>query len=288
MRLCRFDDDRLGWIEGDRLFDVSAVIAACRPARFSDPLIARLRDLEPALRAERARAQALALDKVCIKSPVPWPSKVMAAPGNYRMHVENDTKDPGMDPGGMHRKSVQDVERPVDKLGLFLKASSSVAGPGEGVQINWPDRRVDQEVELVAVIGREGREIPRERAYDYVAGYTVGLDISVRGAEDRSFRKSSDTFTLVGPALVTPDEIGDPMDLAIWVDVNGERRQHSSTAAMTVGLAELIEIASRAYTLYPGDLLMTGTPAGVGPIKPGDVVRAGGDGLGEMTVVVRG
>jgi 2,4-didehydro-3-deoxy-L-rhamnonate hydrolase len=114
----------------------------------------------------------------------------------------------------------------------------------------------------------------------------VSLDISVRGAEDRSFRKSADTYTVIGPWLTTADEITDPERLNLWLTLNGKERQRSSTGAMIVGLRRLIEIASSAYTLYPGDILMTGTPEGVGALTSGDIIVTGCDGLGEMTVPV--
>src|SRR3546814_9970966 len=103
----------------------------------------------------------------------------------------------------------------------------------------------------------------------YIAGYSIGLDMTVRGTEDRSFRKSGDCFAVLGPWLTTADEIADPDDLLLSFSVNGEKRQEASTREMTVGVAELISFASHAYTLYPGDIIMTGTPAGVGPVAPG-------------------
>ncbi|MCK1468299.1 fumarylacetoacetate hydrolase family protein [Bradyrhizobium sp. CW10] len=101
-----------------------------------------------------------------------------------------------------------------------------------------------------------------------------------------SFRKSADSYTVLGPWLTTADEIADPEQLTLWLTLNGTERQRSSTAAMTVGIRHLIEIASSAYTLYPGDILMTGTPEGVGAVSPGDIIVTGCDGLGEMTVPV--
>jgi 2,4-diketo-3-deoxy-L-fuconate hydrolase len=147
--------------------------------------------------------------------------------------------------------------------------------------------RNDHEVELAAVIGKTARHVPKEKALDYVAGYTIGLDMTVRGTEDRSYRKSAQSYAVIGPWLTTADQIADPEKLTIWLELNGEPRQRSSTGAMIVGLAELIEIASRVYTLHPGDILMTGSPEGVTAVKPGDRMRAGCDGIGEMTVDVR-
>lgn len=290
MQLCRFDQRRLGVVEGDTVFDVTTVLDRIPPQHwplaFGDPLVMHLAELRDPILEARRSASGRALADVSLYSPIAWPTKILAAPANYRLHVQRDTLDPGVDQGH-HRQSVIDLDRPVDTYGLFLKASSSLVGPAEGIALGWPGRRCDHEVELAVVIGKTARNIPRELALSCVAGYAVGLDITVRGTEERSFRKSADSYAVLGPWLVTADEIPDPENLTIWLEVNGERRQQSSTGAMTVGIAELIEIASRVYTLYPGDILMTGTPEGVGAIVDGDVIRAGCERIGEMSIKVR-
>ncbi len=167
-----------------------------------------------------------------------------------------------------------------------MKATSSVAGPSPGISLNWRDKRNDYEAELVVVIGKTGKNISAQDAMEYIAGYCMGLDMSVRGPEERSFRKSADSYTVLGPWLTTADEVADPEQVTLWLTLNGVPRQRSSTAAMTVGIRRLIEIASSAYTLHPGDILMTGTPEGVGAVVPGDVIVAGCETLGEMTVPV--
>jgi 2-keto-4-pentenoate hydratase/2-oxohepta-3-ene-1,7-dioic acid hydratase in catechol pathway len=120
-----------------------------------------------------------------------------------------------------------------------------------------------------------------------VAGYAIGLDISIRGSEDRSFRKSPDTYSVLGPWLVTSDEIPNPGSLDLQITVNGEVRQQSNTRLMILGVAELIEMASSMYTLHPGDLIFTGTPEGVSPIHPGDRIVATIAHIGTMAVAVR-
>jgi 2,4-didehydro-3-deoxy-L-rhamnonate hydrolase len=292
MRICRFNGDRLGLIDGIEILDVSEVVerlpAVRWPIPWGDPLISRLHDLREPLAAAAVHASRLPVASVRLDSPVTNPSKIMAAPANYRKHIELDTLDPGVDQG-THRDAMINLERPVDTYGLFLKASSCLVGPAQGITIDWPGeaRRVDHEVEIAIVIGRTARHIKKENALEYVAGYGIGLDITIRGNEDRSFRKSADSFAVLGPWLATPDEIDDPTDLKFWLSVNGEMRQSSSTRAITVGLAELIEIASSVYALYPGDILLSGTPEGVGPLRSGDVIVAGAAGIGEMTVHVR-
>jgi 2-keto-4-pentenoate hydratase/2-oxohepta-3-ene-1,7-dioic acid hydratase in catechol pathway len=286
MKLCRFNGDLLGLVDGDQVLNVSEALEALPPVRWpvplGDPLVRHLDRLLPAVEKVRGTAERLPLAQVQLGSPLSNPSKVMAAPANYRLHVELDTKDAGVDQG-VHRKALEGVERPTEKYGLFLKATSAIAGAAQGVQVILPERRTDHEVELAVVIGKPGHGIKREDAMCHVAGYCIGLDMTVRGAEDRSFRKSADSYTVLGPWFATADEISDPHKLTMSLWVNGERRQHSSTGAMTVDIPDLIAIASSMYTLYPGDVILTGTPEGVGPVVPGDRVRVACDGLGEMT-----
>jgi 2-keto-4-pentenoate hydratase/2-oxohepta-3-ene-1,7-dioic acid hydratase in catechol pathway len=151
-----------------------------------------------------------------------------------------------------------------------------------------PDRRTDHEVELALIIGKPASQISRDRALECVAGYCIGLDITIRGAEERSLRKSPDSYSVLGPWLVTADEIPDPGDLGLRLSVNGEVRQESSTADLILGVPELIEYASSFYTLVPGDVIFTGTPAGVSPIQPGDTITASIDKIGTMQVHVHG
>lgn len=289
MLLCRFNRDRLGLVEDDRVYDVTAALDSLPVERWpgepGDHLIANLDRLNRPI--AKARKASVPLSSVSLHSPVTRASKILAAPANYRKHVEQDTLDPGVDQGG-HRQQMLHLDRPVDTYGLFLKASSSLVGPAEGVTLDWPgeERRFDHEVEFAVVIGRKARHVSRDAAFDHVAGYGIGLDITVRGTEERSYRKSADSFALFGPWLAMPDEVADPNNAAFWLSVNGTMQQNSSTAAMTVPTAELIEIASSVYTLYPGDIIMTGTPEGVGPLKPGDVIEAGCNGIGTMRVAV--
>ena len=175
----------------------------------------------------------------------------------------------------------------IHSAGLFLKATSSLVGPGEGVVVRLADRRTDHEVELAFVIGREARNVAAAEALEYVAGYAIGLDITIRGSEDRSFRKSCDSYSVLGPWLVTADEIPDSGSLDLEIVVNGERRQKSNTRCLILGVRQLIEFASSFYTLYPGDVLYTGTPEGVSPIDPGDRIVATIERIGTMAVEVR-
>jgi 2-keto-4-pentenoate hydratase/2-oxohepta-3-ene-1,7-dioic acid hydratase in catechol pathway len=142
-------------------------------------------------------------------------------------------------------------------------------------------------VELALVIGKEASYVRREEALEYVAGYCIGLDITIRGPEERSLRKSPETYSVLGPWLVTADEIDDPGDLNVHIAVNGQVRQQSNTRDLILGVPELIEYASSFYTLFPGDVIFTGTPEGVGPLHPGDMISAGIERIGTMEVAVR-
>ena len=176
----------------------------------------------------------------------------------------------------------------IDEYGLFLKASSSIVGPADGVRLPPLDRRVDHEVELVAIIGKEGYRIPRARALAHVGAYAIGLDMTVRGPEDRSWRKSFETFAVIGPWLVTADEIPDPGHLDLRLTVNGSLRQSANTSALIFDVPRLVEYASSTYTLYPGDVIMTGTPEGVGAVAGGDVLECFIEKIGTMRVPIHG
>jgi 2,4-diketo-3-deoxy-L-fuconate hydrolase len=291
MRLCRFNEDRLGIVEADVVRDVTAALDVLPQVRWplpaADPVVAHLGQLQERIKQLAADAPKLRLADIRLLSPVANPGKIMAAPANYRLHVELDTKDPAVD-AGVHRAQLVDMEAPTEKLGLFLKANSSLVGPSEGIVVPPHVTRLDYEVELAVVIGRRARNVQKSHALSYIAGYCIGLDMTIRGIADRSFRKSGDTFTVLGPWLVTADDIQNPADLQLSLKVNSELRQRSSTAAMTVGIERIIELASANYTLYPGDVLLTGTPEGIGPVSDGDTIVAHCQGIGEMRVPVKG
>lgn len=285
MRLCRFDDDRLGVVEGATVQDVTAALDALPEYRYPlpphDPLFANLGTVTARIRAVLPGAPALPLASVRLLSPVANPGKLIAAPVNYQQHLDEVRTDSQLSAGNPgHTLTIHNA-------GLFLKATSSMVGAGEGVAVRKPDRRTDHEVELAFVIGREARNVSRSEALGYVAGYCIGLDITIRGSEDRSFRKSPDSYSVLGPWLVTADEIPDPGSLDLQIAVNGSQRQKSNTRHLILGVPELIELASSFYTLYPGDVIFTGTPEGVSPIEPGDEVVATIERIGTMRVHVR-
>ncbi len=287
MRICRFDNDRLGVVIGDRVHDVTAAQDEIRKAAAydmrGDAVIAALPTWRPRIEEMAGKVAGKPLAQVKLLPPVARPSKLMAAPTNYKKHIEEMSHVAEAHVGGVRRFSTD-----IGEAGIFLKANSSLIGPADEIPIRFPDKRNDHEIELVLIIGREGSRIPREKALDYVAGYSLGLDMTVRGPQDRSFRKSCDGYSVLGPWMVTADEIADPDKVPLSLTVNGETRQDTNTSYLIYDIRRLIEFASEYYTLYPGDVYYTGTPEGVGPVKPGDRLSGrSADVLGELQIDVR-
>ena len=282
MRIARFDDNLLGDVLDDGIHDVTSVLSELPPYRYPlpphDVLIANLEKLKGKFSEAAQRSPRIALENVKLLSPVANPGKIMAAPVNYTKHLEEVLADKGIHHGNLISE--------IHKAGIFLKATSSVVGPGEGVRLVHVERRNDHEVELAVVIGKRGRNIHAADALGFVAGYCIGLDMTIRGPEERSFRKSPDSYTVLGPWLVTADEIPDPGCLTVSISVNGEPRQKAKTRDLILGVPELIAWASAFYTLHPGDVLLTGTPQGVAPVRPGDVMLASLERVGTMRVAV--
>lgn len=282
MKVCRFDDDRLGVVRGEMVHDVTAALDALPPLRWpvppGDHFFNHFDALRPKMEELAETAPGRPVAEVRLLSPVANPGKIVAAPVNYQKHLDESRADAQINFGS-------DVKT-IHHYGVFLKATSALIGPSQPVLADWSDRRIDHEIELALVIGRKGFRIPKARALDHVAGYTIGLDMTIRGTEDRSFRKSLDTFAVLGPWLVTADELGDPSALDFEITVDGESRQKANTRDLILDCADLIEYASRAYTLWPGDVIMTGTPEGVAPVRPGNVMHARIDRIGAMDVRV--
>jgi 2-keto-4-pentenoate hydratase/2-oxohepta-3-ene-1,7-dioic acid hydratase in catechol pathway len=280
VRFCRFDRDRLGVIEGSAVVDVTSLFdlwPVWPPVQgdwIARQLVGRIDEFENALSGRKR----LSLDAVRLEFPLVSPGKIVGAPVNYRAHQAEAQADAKINFG---RKIAQ-----IGEIGLFLKAASALSGPADPVRLSFSERRNDHEVELVVVIGKEGRSIPRERALEHVLGYSVGLDMTVRGPEFPTFRKSVDTYAVVGPWIVTADELPDPSNLKLTLKVNGEERQNASTRDMIFDVPALIEYASKFYTLYPGDLIFTGTPEGVSEVKPGDILEAAVEKVGEMRIAI--
>lgn len=282
MRICWFNDNRLGLVRDGRVLDVSAALKALPaptyPAPKGDPLITHLDLMRPEMETAAKGARSFAVREVKFLSPVQSPTKVIGTPTNYAAHVAEA------------KEQVADFKQrytgSIEEQGLFLKANSALVGPGEGVTLRFPDRRTDHEMELGIVIGRKVSNISEADALGCIAGYALALDMVVRGTEDRSFRKSIDSYSVLGPWMVTADEVNDPQNLSFSLAVNGEIKQQSNTSKMLMGIARQISWASTFYTLWPGDIIMTGTCEGVSRVRPGDIMHCKIEGIGEMDVAV--
>ncbi len=207
-----------------------------------------------------------------LKAPLSRPGKVIALGRNYALHA----KESG---------------RPVPKEPIiFEKASSAIIGPGEAIRVPKHLGRIDHEVELAVVIGRRARRVRKRDAYRYVAGYCIALDITARDLQEMDlaaanpwFRsKSFDTFMPLGPWLLLSDEITPPVDLSIECSVNGKLRQRANTRDLVFDIPTMIRFITEHITLEPGDIISTGTPEGIGPIRPGDVITSRIEKIGEM------
>jgi acylpyruvate hydrolase len=237
------------------------------------PALAGVRDLI-SLAPEPAAVHRLG--EVQLQAPIPRPGKILCAGVNYRDHV---LEVPG--------RSLP------DEPSFFAKLPSVVIGPFDAIRHPGVPHTVDYEVELACVIGAPAYRIPAARALQYVAGYTILNDVSARDVQFRNNQitlgKNFDTFAPMGPCLATPDELGDPQDVQVRTFVNGDPRQHARTSSMVFDIPALIAWVSHVCTLEPGDVVSTGTPAGVGAFRQapkflehGDVVRMEIDGIGAI------
>lgn len=283
MRICRFNDNRTGVVRDEFVYDVTPILKRIGvfeyPLPRFDLMIAQLQHLMPLFERHALSALPMDLGSVRLLSPIANPGKIIAAPVNYQKHLEEAIADKET----FSRHHV----RQIHETGLFLKATSSVVGPSEGVRVRFPERRTDHEIELGVVVGKSATNVAEKDALDIVAGYLIGLDMTIRGPEERSLRKSIDTYTVLGPWFVTADEIGDPSGLSLELTVNGQRRQNANTRDLVIDTPGLIAFASKFYTLEPGDIILTGTPEGVAPVQAGDRIRATIDKIGSMDVSVR-
>ena len=286
MKICRYDDDRLGIVIGDNVHDVTAAQTEIRAATpytaKADPVIAALPQWRGKLEAMAKAAPGKPLSQVKLLSPVARPPKILAAPTNYAKHVAE------MQP---MRDTVPGLARfspDIEKAGIFLKSNTSLVGPSEGIPMRFPDRRNDHEAELVIVIGKQGSDIPKEKAYE------LHRLLRARPRHDRA-RPGGPQLPQVDRRLhragaVAGDAGRDPQSgrRALHAHVNGEKRQESNTSFLIFDIPRLIEFASSFYTLYPGDIYYTGTPEGVGPVKPGDWISLKSlPQLGELKIQVR-
>ena len=288
MRICRFNhksagENRIGLVRDGEVFDATAAMDALPAHRYpfpiGDQMIANLASLRPKMEAAADAAPGVPVGEVDFLSPVANPTKIIGVPQNYQDHADEAAADVGISQGQPRRK--------MEDQGLFLKANSALIGPSEGVALRFSDRRTDHEAELGMIIGRKCSNVGHDDAMSHVAGYAIAMDMVVRGKEDRSFRKSVDSYAVLGPWMVTADEISDPGNLDFLLSIGGEVRQKNNTRNLILGLPGQIVWASRFYSLHPGDIIMSGTCAGVSRVEPGDVMHLEFEGIGAMDVPVR-
>jgi 2-keto-4-pentenoate hydratase/2-oxohepta-3-ene-1,7-dioic acid hydratase in catechol pathway len=290
VKLALFDDNRLGIVSADGGSVVDVTDALPWP-HDPDPLTAgwwraMCRDyasLAPALQKAADAGAPRPITEVTLRAPALAPTKVIAAASNYGEHVAEMHE--------VQERTLGKVEAWMMEFDVFLKAASSIVGPGADIVLP-PDvvaagHEVHHESELVIVIGAGGKDIPLDEAMDHVLGFTAGLDITVRSAADRSKRKSYDSFSPLGPWIVTRDEIGDGGDLDILLTCEGAVRQSVNTRDLLTPVPQIVAYASTIMTLNPGDVLFTGAPPGVGPIAAGEKLEMSISGIGSMTVSVR-
>tara|TARA_R110002072_G_C7912816_1_gene530491 strand:- start:580 stop:1422 length:843 start_codon:yes stop_codon:yes gene_type:complete len=256
-----------------RIRDLSGVVDGVTPALLTPAALRRLADLEVA-------ALPLVPGDPRLGPCVTGVPKFICVGLNYRDHA----KEAGMTA----------PEEPI----LFMKAISAISGPNDAIELPPNSEKTDWEVELGVVIGQTARHVSQAAALDHVAGYCTVNDVSERAYQaERGGQwvkgKSYDSFGPIGPWLVTADEVPDPQNLSLWLEVNGTRHQDGTTADMIFPVARLVSYISQFMTLQPGDVISTGTPAGVGLglrpqlfLREGDVVRLGVAGLGEQRQIV--
>ncbi|WP_044747547.1 fumarylacetoacetate hydrolase family protein [Bacillus alveayuensis] len=277
MKIAIFNDNQLGIVVDKHVVDVTNVVDwdIHHPHESLVQLMEHFDSLKDKLAKAAQEGKKYNIEEAAFQAPVPSPSKVWAAPVNYKKHQEE------------MNIQFNNAPRTIEELALFLKAPSSVSGPSDSILLPFKDRRTDHEAELGFVIGKKAKNVQYSEAKDYIFGYFALLDISIRGNEERTWRKSFDTFTPIGPWIVTADEIHDPNNLSLKLWVNDELRQDGSTKHLIYDCYKCLEVASTHSTLYPGDIIATGTPEGVGPIQDGDIVRIQVESVGEFSVNVK-
>jgi 2-keto-4-pentenoate hydratase/2-oxohepta-3-ene-1,7-dioic acid hydratase in catechol pathway len=274
MRICRYvlksdpgGQARVGVLGDDGIRDVTAATEALPVVRWpyppGDQFIANLDRLRPRIAELAGGAQPVARDAVRLLSPVANPGKFVCGVGNWKHH-------------GI----------PLGTLGSLFKVTSAMAGEGDGVALRWLDRQTVYEAELAWVIGKECTNVSEAEALACIAGYTCGLDMTLTEEKEfMTFCKSFDTYGVLGPALVTSDEVGDPSELSFRFWLNGALKEEWSFGQLTAGPAQLTAYLSTAMTFHPGDVIFSGTPH-VEAVKPGDLMTVDIPRIGRMDVAV--
>jgi 2-keto-4-pentenoate hydratase/2-oxohepta-3-ene-1,7-dioic acid hydratase in catechol pathway len=292
MKICHYNNNQAGVIVDDRVYPIGDVLINAghiHPRYTMRDIIEVLANNPLALQLAKDAANAkrgLPLDGVTLKAPIENPGSLWAAAANYRAHQEEMLGRVG---------SQSRANRTKDELmaEFFLKSTSSIVGPGDTVILPKISKMVDFECELCVVIGKRARRLTEDQALDCVFGYTICWDISQRdpwgkGIQNtRNVRKSFDTFSPLGPWIVTKDEIPEPQDLTIKVLQNGKEHMNTHTSQMICGVRDHIRFLTSFITLRPGDLITTGTPAGVNELHDGDHLKGTIEKIGWMELHVK-
>ncbi|HYY62078.1 MAG TPA: fumarylacetoacetate hydrolase family protein [Burkholderiales bacterium] len=290
MKICHYNDHEAGVVDSERVYPIGAALIAAghlRQGYTMQEVIERLANEPAALQCARQalKGRSLPLVQAKLLAPLENPPSIWAAAANYKAHqAEMRAASGGPDRSAFTKDDLM--------AEFFLKPSSSIVGPGGTIVLPRIAQHVDYECELCAVIGRQARHVSEAQALDYVFGYTLCWDISQREPwgrnrqNTRNIRKGFDTFTALGPWIVTKDELPEPQDTRIDVELNGKHVMTAHTKDMICGVREHIRFLSSVLTLRPGDLITTGTPAGVAKLAPGDKLKGRIERVGEMTLDV--
>jgi 2-keto-4-pentenoate hydratase/2-oxohepta-3-ene-1,7-dioic acid hydratase in catechol pathway len=292
MKICHYGNNQAGVIVEDKVYNIGDALIKAGLARNGYTMLEivdALANNTKAMQIARDASQgsgAIPLGSVKLLAPITNPGSLWAAAANYRAHQKEMIERMG---------SADRITKTKDELmaEFFLKTTSSIIGPGDTIILPKISKLVDFECELCAVIGRRARKVTEEQALDYVFGYTICWDISQRdpwgkGMQNtRNIRKGFDTFSALGPWIVTRDEIDEPQNLTIKVLQNGKETMTAHTSDMICGLRDHIRFLTSCLTLRPGDLITTGTPAGVSKLKHGDRLYGTIDKIGSMELQVK-
>jgi 2-keto-4-pentenoate hydratase/2-oxohepta-3-ene-1,7-dioic acid hydratase in catechol pathway len=292
MKICHYDSNQAGVIVEDKVYNIGNALIKAGVARNGYTMLEIIDALAndskamPLARDASQDAAGIPLNSVKLLAPITNPGSLWAAAANYRAHQKEMIERMG---------SADRVTKSKDELmaEFFLKTTSSIIGPGDTIILPKVSKLVDFECELCAVIGKRARKVTEEQALDYVFGYTICWDISQRdpwgkGVQNtRNIRKGFDTFSALGPWIVTRDEIDEPQNLTIKVLQNGKEAMTAHTSDMICGLRDHIRFLTSCLTLRPGDLITTGTPAGVSKLNDGDHLHGTIEKIGSMELRVK-
>lgn len=292
MKICHYNSKQAGAVVGDNVYSIGEALLKAGHLRNGYTMlevIDALANQPAAIQCARNALQAgssVPLKSVKLLAPIFNPPSLWAAAANYKAHQQEMR-------GRMGSSDRSALSKDELMAEFFLKPTSSIVGPGGTVIIPKISKDVDFECELCAVVGKKARYVSEEKALDYIFGYTICWDISQRDPwgrgrhNTRNIRKGFDTFTGLGPWIVTKDEIDEPQNLSIKVEQNGRLAMTAHTSDMICGLREHIRFLTSVLTLRSGDLITTGTPAGVKKLADGDHLRGSIEKIGEMELNVR-